>query len=469
MAPGLTIAASQARFKAGETAVVTFTFSELPKGFSAEDVSVGGGKLSGLAASPDDGKVYTAVYTPAGVNKLKGSIGVDAATYTDAAGNAGAAGNTLTPTGDTLAPNLAISGKTLLRPNEAAQITFSFSESPGDFTFQDITVIGGRLSDLAVGLNDDKVYTALFTPLFKTIDRTGYVKVAAGAYSDAAGNLGTAGNVLALKVDNRSPSLAISSDQASLKAGETAALTFRFSELPSGFTAEDITVAGGSLSGLAADAGDGKVYTALYIPSADTNGWSDAITVAAGTYADAAGNPGGGNTLSLSGDTLAPSLVIAGDQTRLKAGEMAAVTFTFSEIPSGFSAEDISVAGGALSGLAADPGDGSIYTATYTPTVTATLAGSIAVAAGNYSDAAGNAGGAGNTVSLSGDTLAPTVTITSPHYDLNLGENPYGHLHLQRGAHRFHRRRSQRNRRHRGWPDGQSRRRDCLHRHILHP
>ena len=69
--------------------------------------------------------------------------------------------------------------------------------------------------------------------------------------------------------------------------------------------------------------------------------------------------------------------------------------------------------------------DGKTYTTVFTPTAnTNDLTASVSVAAGSYTDAAGNAGGAGSAVSLKGDTLAPTLTLSSDKTSLtNPGYN----------------------------------------------
>ena len=85
------------------------------------------------------------------------------------------------------------------------------------------------------------------------------------------------------------------------------------------------------------------------------------------------------------------------------------------EAVAGFGLSDVSGNGGSLDSLVhvGDNGSGhDIYTATFTPDVTNTEAGSVQVNASSYSDTAGNAGGASNTVNFTGDTLAPTVSVT---------------------------------------------------------
>jgi hypothetical protein len=208
------------------------------------------------------------------------------------------------------------------------------------------------------------------------------------------------------------PSLAISSSASTLRAGETATISFSFSEVPSGFTAADIATSGGSLGGLTVSA-DPKIYTATFTPTAGSSGTAS-FSVAAGSYTDAAGNAGGaGTTPALSYDTLAPTLAISSSASTLKAGETATISFSFSEVPSGFTAADIAISGGSLSGLtvSADP---KIYTATFTPTAGSSGTASIAVAAGLYSDGAGNSSSLNVELSITITSAAPVLTPAAP-------------------------------------------------------
>ena len=114
-------------------------------------------------------------------------------------------------------------------------------------------------------------------------------------------------------------------------------------------------------------------------------------------------------------DDSAPTLAITSSASILTTGQTAAITFTFSELPSSFAASDITTTGGTLSGLAVSSSDTKVYTTTFTPTASlASGSASITVASASYTDAAGNSGGAGTTPAISIDTLAPTVTSFSP-------------------------------------------------------
>ncbi|MFX4489880.1 Ig-like domain-containing protein, partial [Acinetobacter baumannii] len=90
----------------------TFTFSEAITGFALTDTTVSGGALSnlvhvGLNAAHQD--IYTATFTPDVTTAEAGSVQVDTSSYTDVAGNAGAASNTISFTGDTKAPTVSVS------------------------------------------------------------------------------------------------------------------------------------------------------------------------------------------------------------------------------------------------------------------------------------------------------------------------------------------------------------------------
>jgi VCBS repeat-containing protein len=119
--------------------------------------------------------------------------------------------------------------------------------------------------------------------------------------TDSAGNDGAV-HAQAYVLDTTAPTLVITSDRSLFKAGETATITFTFSEDPGAtFTwngsAGDIVVSGGTLSALS---GSGTTRTAVFTPSAGLNSGTASITVAAGSYTDTAGNSGGvGATPSL--------------------------------------------------------------------------------------------------------------------------------------------------------------------------
>lgn len=227
--------------------------------------------------------------------------------------------------------------------------------------------------------------------------------------TDAAGN--SYEEALAITVTSP-PTVAITTSQASLGVGGSALITFTFSDTPSGFDASDITVSGGTLGALTVDPQNDKVYTATFTPAADTQNLSASISVGAGKFADAGGMANAASTVNavIGGDTLAPTVTIGSDRAVFKAGEQATVSFTFSELPTGFDAGDIAVTGGVLSNLAVT-GNHLVYTATFTPTADIeSLAGAISIAGASFVDTQGNASSASNILSVSGDTHAPQLS-----------------------------------------------------------
>ncbi|WP_228200808.1 BapA/Bap/LapF family large adhesin, partial [Acinetobacter baumannii] len=412
-APTLAITTDDLALAAGEDANITFTFSEAVAGFDVSDITVVGGTLTGLTTT--DNITWTAVFTPDGTGTAP-SIAVADGSYTDLAGNLGT-GDVLDGTDgfvvDIVPPTLAITTDDLaLAAGETANITFTFSEAVTGFDVSDIAVVGGTLGALTT--TDNITWTAVFTP-----DGTGTapsISVADNTYTDLAGNLGT-GDVLdgtdGFVVDIVPPTLAITTDDLALAAGESANITFTFSEAVTGFDVSDIAVVGGTLGALTTT--DNITWTAVFTP--DGTGTAPSISVADNTYTDLAGNLGTGDVLDGTDgfvvDIVPPTLAITTDDLALAADESANITFTFSEAVAGFDANDITLVGGTLSALVTT--DNITWTAVFTPDGTGT-APSIAVADGSYTDLAGNLGTGDVLDGTDGfvvDIVAPVVGFTN--------------------------------------------------------
>jgi hypothetical protein len=247
-----------------------------------------------------------------------------------------------------------------------------------------------------------------------------------------------------MTVDTVRPTVIVASNKTALKAGETATVTFTFSEDPgSSFTSSDIDVTGGTLGALSTkvDNGNGTYsYTATFTPTAGST-TAASIHVDSSTFADAAGNANNdgadaNNTASMTVDTVRPTVVVTTDKAALKAGETATVTFTFSEDPgTSFVLSDIDVTGGTLGALSTkvDNGNGTYsYTATFTPAPTGTA--HIHVPNNRFTDAAGNANQDGadadNAIDLpitddrALTVSSPTVSESSPYVVFTVGGAP---------------------------------------------
>ncbi|WP_181690008.1 Ig-like domain-containing protein [Stutzerimonas zhaodongensis] len=249
--------------------------------------------------------------------------------------------------------------------------------------------------------------------------------------TDAAGNVGAASASLDVTVDTTAPTVIITSNVSTLKAGQTATITFTFSEDPgASFTwdgsAGDVTVSGGVLGAIS---GTGLTRTATFTPAAGTEAGATSITVAAGSYADAAGNFGGaGVTLALTADSLPPAAPSAPDLASVSDSGTSSVdnitratapTFTgTAEANSTVRLFDTDGATELGSTTADGAGNWSITSATLTEG-THTLAA-------RATDAAGNTSLASSGLDLTIDTTAPTfasATVTGNRLVLTFAES----------------------------------------------
>ncbi|WP_445805298.1 Ig-like domain-containing protein [Acinetobacter baumannii] len=337
-------------------------------------------------------------------------------TLTDAAGNESVQSPALLLTVDTTAPGLVITAlDPALTATESTTISFTFSEAVSGFDIDDITPVGGTLSNLVQSTTNPNVWTATFTA-----DGSGAapsISVAEGAYTDLAGNLGT-GDVLdgtdGFVVDTLAPAPVITIDPV------TNAITIDFGEAVNAVDGSPLTadaleglldIANGTLTDLV-DNGDGS-FSGTLVPAADFEG-DVVVNVPAGIVTDVAGNANLTATESLTVDTLAPGLVITALDPALTATESTTISFTFSEAVSGFDIDDITPVGGTLSNLVQSTTNPNVWTATFTADGSG-AAPSISVADGAYTDLAGNLGTGDVLDGTDGfvvDTLAPAPVIT---------------------------------------------------------
>jgi hypothetical protein len=207
-------------------------------------------------------------------------------------------------------------------------------------------------------------------------------------------------------------SVTINSNDSSIITGETALISFAFSRNPgTSFNSGDVSVSGGSLSNLN---GSSSSYSATFAPSANTEGTAS-IAIATGSWHDIFENAGAGAVSStLQIDTFNPAVAILFAAPAINdTAKSALVSFSFSENVLGFSAVDISITNGTLSGFT---GYGNFYSAIFTALDGIATTGTFSIAANSYTDIAGNAGSAAfNSVSI--DTLNPTPALVPPGSD----------------------------------------------------
>jgi hypothetical protein len=219
-------------------------------------------------------------------------------------------------------------------------------------------------------------------------------------------------NLSATNLTGIANSVTISSNDTSIQSGETSLLTFAFNRNPgTSFSSGDVTVSGGSLSNLK---GSGNTYTATFTPTANREGTAS-IAIATGAWNDVFGNAGAGAaSLTLQVDTINPALAISFVSPAInKDAKSSLLSFSFSENVLGFTAADVSISNGTLSGFT---GFGNFYSALFTAQDGIATTGTVSIAAGSYTDRAGNAGSAAfDSVSI--DTLSPTPPLVPPGSD----------------------------------------------------
>ena len=425
--PTATIVVADSNLAAGETSLVTITFSEAVSGFTTADLTVANGTLSGLSSS-DGGITWTATLTPTNsITDTTNLITLDNTGVVDLAGNAG--------TGTTNSNNYAIDtarptativvADNNLRIGETSLVTITFSEAVTGFTNADLTIANGTLT--AVSSSDGGItWTATFTPTASITDATNLITLNNTGIADLNGNAGsgtTDSNNYA--IDTVRPTATIVVADNNLRIGETSLVTITFSEAVTGFTNADLTIANGTLSAVSSSDG-GITWTATFTPSASVTDTTNLITLDNTGIADLAGNAGSGTTDSnnYAIDTQRPTATIVVADSTLTAGETTLVTFTFSEAVTGFSNADIVIANGTLTAVSSSDG-GITWTATFTPNVGVNDATNLIMLANTgIADLAGNAGsGTTNSNNYTIDTVVPTATIIVSDPSLKIGES----------------------------------------------
>ncbi|MFA5797617.1 MAG: Ig-like domain-containing protein [Candidatus Woesearchaeota archaeon] len=410
IAPSIVVASNVSTLKKGETALVNFTLSEAATNFIVGDVTVAGGTLSSFTNVSST--FYTVVFTPTDNSVAAGTVNVSAATFTDAAGNANTVSNHVSMTVDTIAPSIVVaSNVSTLKKGETALVNFTLSEAATNFIVGDVTVAGGTLSSFTNV--SSTFYTVVFTPTDNSV-AAGTVNVSAATFTDAAGNANTVSNHVSMTVDTLAPTVAITLNDPALKVGETALVTFTFTEAVTNFTNADVTtIDTGTLTAVASS--NNITWTATFTPTVNATNTTNVITVTNTGLNDLAGNAGSGTNSSANYavDTKRPTVGVALSDYALKIGDTPTLTLTFSEVVFNFNNSDITtIDNGALTAVASS--DNITWTATFTPGVNVTDATNvITVDLTGLVDASGNAGeGTNSSANYAIDTKAPTVALT---------------------------------------------------------
>ncbi|AWB88714.1 Ig-like domain-containing protein [Salinibacterium hongtaonis] len=316
--------------------------------------------------------------------------------------------------------------ETMLAIGDTAVVTITFSEAVTGIGPSTVTATGGVLSALTT--SDNMTYTAVFTPSTATQSAGNVVTLNFAGIQNGAGEA-TSGAIVSdpYTVDTVRPTLAssIQISDTELLLGESATVTFVFTESVTGFDVGDVTVPNASLLGL--NSPDGRVWTATLTPDADVTDASNILTLYYSSITDAAGNAGMGSFSSGNYGVFTARPRLAGpitiSDTALRAGETATVTFTFAEPVTGFDTADVIAPNGVLS-MPTSPDGGTTWTATFTPNPgTQVAANTFTLIYAGVMTVTGNPGaGTATSGNYAVDTLPPTGTISLSDSALVSGE-----------------------------------------------
>ncbi|MBC3873662.1 Ig-like domain-containing protein [Undibacterium flavidum] len=426
------ITMSDTMLKIGETATVTFAFTEVITGFTTADLSVENGVVSNLA-SANGGLTWTGVFTAnANVTDSTNLITLNLAGLADIAGNAGV-GTVSSPNYaiDNVRPTLASAvtiSDTALKIGDSATVVFTFTEAVTDFTTADLTVENAQISNL-VSTDGGITWTANLIATANIIDSSNKITINLTGITDTAGNTGTN---LAFSpnygIETVRPNLAsaITISDTALKIGDTATVTFTFTEAITDFTSADLTVENATISNPVSGNG-GITWTATLTANANVTDTSNLITLNKAGIQDLAGNAGIDSSTSgnYTIDTLRPTATITLSDNNLIIGDTALVTISFSEPVTDFSNADLSIANGSLTAVSSSDG-GTTWTASFTPSANVSNSSNlITLNTATVNDLAGNAGNTlSNSTNYSIDTIRPTLAsaITISDTALKTGE-----------------------------------------------
>jgi parallel beta-helix repeat protein len=351
-------------------------------------------------------------------------VSIAAGTASDAAGNlAGAAGPGAAIVVDNTAPALSI-GAPSVGLTRGGPVDFPVSVSGADT----VSVAADDVELIASGSATGTVSVLAGTTVNPTVRVSGItgdgalaVRVAAGAASDAAGNLSAQSAAsAAAAVDNTAPGASVTRADAAVTNQDSVRWLVDFSEPVGGsFGLDDLNL-GGTLAGAASitsitGPAEGEVYTVTAAPADPEADGSLSLSIGTG-IADAAGNGfAGGSGAAYTLLNVGPGVSIGGPSAALTAGGPASFTISYTDAAVvSLAAGDIALnSSGTASGTVGVSGEGLAARTVTLSNITGDGALGISLAVDTARDNADNpAPGAGPSVTFTVDNSAPEAVIS---------------------------------------------------------
>jgi hypothetical protein len=415
----------------------TATFSETVIGFNSADVSLEGSTANVSNANislSNTGTVYSiTISNVTSDGQVRVSIPANAAQ--DLAGNVSTASSSIDNivTLDTTAPTVTINqATTQADPTRSSPINFSvvFSEPVTGFNNADVLLTASNASINSVSVSVTGSGTTYNVAVSGISSNGGSIQAAIRpqAAADLAGNESIASTSTdnTVSIDNVSPTVTI--NQASGQSDPTTTFpinyTVIFSEPVTGLDAADIFLSNSTIfiSGATINiTGSGTTYNIAVSSNILTNGGTVRAAVRSGAAFDALGNSSFASTStdnSVTIDNVVPNVNINQSLGQADPTSTQPVSFTvvFSELVTGFGADDVSLAGSTANVSAANisvSGSGSVYFITVN-NITSSGQVRASINAGAAQDTFGNF----NIASFSSDNII-TVNVKRPSFDFD--------------------------------------------------
>jgi large repetitive protein len=254
----------------------------------------------------------------------------------------------------------------------------------------------------------------------------GSYDVYAQVTSATGGLTSAASSALSVTIDHTAPTQTVSGIALSVDSGSSA--SDFITQTPAQSVSATLSGALGGTDVLYGSTDNGATWTDITaMVSGTAVNWTGVTLAGSSTLelkvTDLAGNDGTVASQAYVLDTTAPTVAVGMSDSALRIGDTSLLTFTFSEAVSGFTTADLTVANGAVSGLASSDG-GTTWTATFTPTAsTEDATNVITLDKTGVSDLAGNAGsGSTSTANYAVDTVRPTAMVAVADAALKIGD-----------------------------------------------